>query len=1174
MPSGRVFRRFFLIGVLWLTAGYTYAQCTPPAFTSPPAACLDQRLQFIPDNDYTSYNWDFCSGDLLQTPTGGLLNNQFGGYGSKLELAEQGGDYFGFTITRATGKLYRLNFGNSINNPPSITEVGGLGKNSTTWRAIEIVKEGTNYIGLIIDNHGLYRVNFGNDLTAVPTTTETIFENGPINTPIDMAVVQEANNRYVFISNLANDKLVRIKFNNAFNSTIPDVDVDAITVPGSILLSGISFIKDCETWYCMATSVAVGEVYRISFDDGLEDIMPTITEYAIGVTAGIAVVKESSQYLVFAQSPNSPPAIFRMNFGASMSGTPSAPTELKNYGITGGDMWGFSMYKVGTDWLVTSVENAGPGIYKSTFPNNCFSSTKTSTVKDPPVTSNHPGSFFTTLSVTGASGIESSITNALTVSSATAPAIDFSFDKFCANHDVDFTSANTTGDATTYDWDFGDGNSAASPSPTHQFLPGLYDVSLTVDASSTGCSNFTARPIKVYPPPVADFQVPGGLVCTNNDFTFTNNTADVYDGHLAYQWLVDGDPVGTMRNLVYAFTGTGDQPVELAVSIPGCFDEEVKTINGVLPGPAVDFSIDGQCEDREILFVNHSTGSIVSYGWDFGNSQTSNSINTSTSYDQAGAYLISLSATSDNGCVTVETKSHTVYTTPLPSFSLDLPPFSCAGTPSQFHDATPPPPDSNVNQWNWTFGDNQSGTGEDTTHVYSAAGTFNVRLTVTTDKGCSTFVEQPVSIAPSPTASFTVDPTCLNKSTHFTSTSTGDIESLQWRIGNQVYVVPNPTHVFAATGNFSAQLTVTGTNDCVNSVTKPLVVPVVPTIDFNVSNACSGQITTFNDVTSGTADPVAQRLWTFNSTTTTNGQQADFSFANAGTYPVKLDLTNQSGCVYSLTRQITINTSPLANFTMSDESGPPPLHVMFSNTSTGASSYQWDFNDGSAVKTETSQEYTFNALGDYDVSLKAAGAQGCTMTVTKTVSVIIPHAELALEEFSLVPSGSSYRGYVRVHNNGNYRISGFTLSYDVGGGILITENVSASLTPGQTGMILLSNQFNSPAAIGYICAELQHDTNLSDNKACTVFNDRSIVLTPFPNPANADLTIETIQPAAGTVRILLYTSSGGIAYDKTFDVSSGLSRLTLDLQNLSPGIYYALISAGDITTSRKILIHR
>lgn len=1179
MPSRRRFSRIFFVPLFVLISGYSYAQCVAPNFSSPATACSGQRIEFAPNTDYTSYNWDFCSGELLQTPTGTVLNDAFGGFAGKVELAEQNGSYYGFTLTRGTGKLYRFDFQANINNPPILTQVGGLGKNSTGWRAIEIVKEGTEYVGLFIDNSGLYRVSFGSDLTSTPTTYQTIFEGSPISSPIDMAVVQEGNERYVFVSNLSNDKLVRIKFNNAFNSPTPDVTVDAITVTNSVLVSGFSFIKDCDTWYALATSVVTGALFKIAFDDGLGDTTPTLNEYSpavtgfTAVTAGISVVYENSQYLVFAQSQNPTAAIYRVNFGNTLANSPQPAEELKNFGITGGGLWGYSMHKVGTDWLALSVENSGSNIYRVKFPNQCFSSATASSQRDHTLTTATPGSYFVTLGVTDGSGKLSSITKALTVSASSAPDIDFSFNGICAGYDVAFTSANASG-GITYDWDFGDSGGSSIDAPTHQFAVGSYNVVLDVIATSTGCTNFIKHPIKVYPPPVAAFQAPSGLICTNNDFQFTTQTTDVYEGNLVYNWFVDNVPAGTGRDLTHAFTTTGDKLVKLNLSIPGCFDDEVKPVNGVLSGPEVAYSIQGQCEDIDIAFANESVGSVASYQWSFGDGGVSGNANTTHNYTSPGTYHVALSATGTNGCVTNKPRDLVIFSRPSPDFFLDLPPFSCSGSPSHFHDATPPLTDSNVNQWAWTFGDNQSGTGKDPTHTYSSAGAFNVGLTVATDKGCTAFTEHPVTIGQSPTASFTSDPTCLNKPTQFNSTSTGDIKSYLWRMGTQFYSVKDPVHQFVTAGTFTIQLSVTGNNDCVSSVSRPTTVPVAPTVDFTVANACVAQGAVFHDITTSAADPIAQRSWTFNTTGTATGQDANFTFPNTGTFPVKLEVTNQSGCAYAITRQITIHPTPVANFAMSVDVGPPPLRVSFTNTSTGASSYQWNFDDGSALRTEPSLEHTFADLGDYDVALTAIGIQGCKTSLTKTVNVVIPKDELALEEFSLVASGSSYRGYLRVHNNGNYRISGFSVTYDVGGGFLLTENVAATLNPGQTGMILLSNTFSSPAISNYICAELQTDPNPSDNKACTVLSETSVVLSPYPNPVADILTIESILPSAGTVRVSLYSSSGALAFDESFDANPGLWRRTLHVQNLSPGMYVLVVTAGTTTSSRHILIAR
>src|SRR5262249_15375558 len=150
-----------------------------------------------------------------------------------------------------------------------------------------------------------------------------------------------------------------------------------------------------------------------------------------------------------------------------------------------------------------------------------------------------------------------------------------------------------------------------------------------------------------------------------------------------------------------------------------------------------------------------------------------------------------------------------------------------------------------------------------------------------------------------------------------------NVVAWQWKIGSTSYNTQNPTHVFAAPGNYSVQLTVTGQNNCTNTVTIARTVPVIPVVDFQASNLCSGQSTTFIDVTTSAADPISERTWPYTNKKNGTGKSVDFSFTNSGTYPVQLQVKNESGCVYSGSKQVVIKPSPVASFTMSNKSGPP-----------------------------------------------------------------------------------------------------------------------------------------------------------------------------------------------------------------------------------------------------------
>jgi len=80
-------------------------------------------------------------------------------------------------------------------------------------------------------------------------------------------------------------------------------------------------------------------------------------------------------------------------------------------------------------------------------------------------------------------------------------------------------------------------------------------------------------------------------------------------------------------------------------------------------------------------------------------------------------------------------------------------------------------------------------------------------------------------------------------------------------------------------------------------------------------------------------------------------------------------------------------TSPVADFTMTPESGVAPLFVQFKNASLHAPiQWSWDFGNGRIESTESEPGYTFKEPGTYAVTLKASNQFGST-TKTKTITV-------------------------------------------------------------------------------------------------------------------------------------------------------------------------------------------
>lgn len=126
-----------------------------------------------------------------------------------------------------------------------------------------------------------------------------------------------------------------------------------------------------------------------------------------------------------------------------------------------------------------------------------------------------------------------------------------------------------------------------------------------------------------------------------------------------------------------------------------------------------------------------SMGSITSWFWDFANGQTSNAANPAMpiTYPSAGSYTASLTVSNSAGSST-DTVAITVAVPPL-AIAFDTVPNPATGPEPltvTFHDKTTGLPANPT--FLWAFGDGQTSTAQNPTHVYNAAGTYDVSLTV------------------------------------------------------------------------------------------------------------------------------------------------------------------------------------------------------------------------------------------------------------------------------------------------------------------------------------------------------------------------------------------------------------------------------------------------------------
>jgi len=316
-----------------------------------------------------------------------------------------------------------------------------------------------------------------------------------------------------------------------------------------------------------------------------------------------------------------------------------------------------------------------------------------------------------------------------------------------------------------------------------------------------------------------------------NGLTFNFQHASTYTSY----WLWDfGDPTtttdsSTAPNPSYVYPDTGTYTVTL-IANPGwpCADtiSAQVEISEALP---MDFTFGGvSCVvgnqfDFTVL-SQHSPDAV--FDWDFGDGTVSSDKNPSKSFNNANDYIVSLTI-SENNCVSTLTDTVTVFPLIEPLFRND-PVVGCAPFTYEFIDST--------NTWVnvahlWEFGDGSASTLASPVHTYNFPGVYDVRYTLTVLEGCVdtlTFVmEDMVTVEPSPTAGFTVDPPITSFFDPVVSVYDNSLGAywVEYYMGDSSYYTTNNfEHRYFDDGNYEVMQVVGNEYGCTDTLIKTVVV--------------------------------------------------------------------------------------------------------------------------------------------------------------------------------------------------------------------------------------------------------------------------------------------------------------------------------------------------------------
>ena len=334
-------------------------------------------------------------------------------------------------------------------------------------------------------------------------------------------------------------------------------------------------------------------------------------------------------------------------------------------------------------------------------------------------------------------------------------------------------------------------------------------------------------------PPTANPNGPYNAVL-GSSITFDSSGSTDPDGTIvSYAWDFGDGNTGTGSSPAHTYQSDGTFTVELMVTDDSDATHSATTTATITPAPIAPnadaggpySSTVGTAISFDGTGSSDTDGTVVSFAWDFGDGGTAEGPTPSHSYSVDDVFTVTLTVTDNDGLTDVDTATATINpaggNTP-PVASANGPYSGTEGADVLFSSSGSVDPDGNIVSYAWDFGDGNVSAQENPSHIYAAAGTYTVTLTVTDDAGdtssdatTATIVAVVVNTPPTadangPYSAFVGDEITFDGSG--STDSDGAIVTYDWDFGDgsaELNAGSAPMHTYSTAGQYTVTLTVT-----------------------------------------------------------------------------------------------------------------------------------------------------------------------------------------------------------------------------------------------------------------------------------------------------------------------------------------------------------------------------
>ncbi|MDX5444405.1 MAG: PKD domain-containing protein, partial [Hymenobacteraceae bacterium] len=520
---------------------------------------------------------------------------------------------------------------------------------------------------------------------------------------------------------------------------------------------------------------------------------------------------------------------------------------------------------------------------------------------------------------------------------------------------------------TSWQWDFGDGNTSTAQNPTHTYTtPGTYTVTLTA-CNAAGCSTATKTSYITY-----NTNVPRAATCTPQTanyccsygitgFSFSSMSNTSANGSAGYEDFTCTKAVTVTEGLQYPVT----------VSTGGTNNHDTRIW--------IDLNNNGSFEAQELLFTalneKNPSGVIQIPGGSVLNTPLRLRV------------ISDFSGSSFSSCSNVDLGQAEDYTVtilpntspPVAQFISDH--FSTCDSVIQFTDQSRLFPTS----WFWDFGDGTTSAQQNPLHRYTTSGSFTVTLVTCNSFGCDTARYQNFISISNPCIQYCNSSGHTNSTIYITRVKIDTLEN-------------NTADEPRGYGNFTRMVTT-----AIKGYTYPLEVdvfslnPVWSYLDFWIDFNRNG-VFEISERLAAVRISGSTNRYTFkipdNATSGLTRMRILARYASTGSDPCGINLLNAEVEDYTI-RIIENPNVPKAGFKVNTALSCNGTFIFTDTSQHIPTSLHWDFGDGN-TSTSVRPIHTYAAPGQYTVTLTACNTNGCdTVTRANYVQVSISNVKPA-----------------------------------------------------------------------------------------------------------------------------------------------------------------------------------